>query len=141
MDINAQIRNYLGGLPGPKRSDMEVLHRHMLAWIPKGQLWYLDGRDEAGKIVANPQIGYGSQTLRYADGTTRAFYQVGISANTTGISVYIMGLKDKRHLPDTYGNTIGKASVTGYCIKFRKLADVDLNTLEAAVKDGVRQTS
>jgi hypothetical protein len=141
MDIKEQIKEYLSRQPDSKRTDMEALHQRMLQWIPTGKLWYLDGKDDTGKVVANPQIGYGSQSIRYADGKTREFYQVGISANTTGISVYIMGLDDKKHLPDTYGKAIGKASVTGYCIKFRKLADVDLNTLEAAVKDGVRQTS
>jgi hypothetical protein len=141
VDIQEKIKAYLESHSDPKRTDMEVLHQRMLQWLPNGKLWFLDGKDEAGKIVANPQIGYGAQTIRYADGKTREFYQVGISANTTGISVYIMGLNDKKHLPDTYGKAIGKASVTGYCIKFRKLADIDLDTLEAAIRDGIEQTS
>lgn len=78
----------------------------------------MDGKDKKGKIVTNPNIDYGLQTIQYADGKTKDFYQVGISGNTTGISVYVMGVEDKKHLPDTYGKTIGKASVTGYCIKF-----------------------
>jgi hypothetical protein len=32
--------------------------------------------------------------MKYADGTSRDFYQIGLSANTTGISVYIMGIED-----------------------------------------------
>lgn len=67
------------------------------------------------------------------------FYQIGISANTTGISVYIMGIQDKNYLPETYGKTIGKASVTGYCIKFKALKDVNMDILEAAIRDGVEQ--
>ena len=141
MDTPKQIRAFLDRQPEPKRTDLETLHQRLLQWMPDANLWYLDGRDETGKVVANPQIGYGSQTIRYADGKTREFYQVGISANTTGISVYIMGLGDKTYLPNTYGKTIGKASVTGYCIKFRKLADIHLDVLEAAIRDGVRQTS
>jgi hypothetical protein len=141
MDTRKQIRSFLDGQSEPKRTDMEALHQRMLLWMPDAKLWYLDGRDETGKVVTNPQIGYGSQTIRYADGKTREFYQVGISANTTGISVYIMGLEDKTYLPNTYGKTIGKASVTGYCIKFRKLADINHEVLEAAIRDGVRQTS
>jgi hypothetical protein len=34
------------------------------------------------------------------------------------------------------GNTIGKASVTGYCIKFKAIKDIDLNALEQAVRSG-----
>jgi hypothetical protein len=57
--------------------------------MPVCKLWFLNGKDEKGKVVSNPNIGYGSQTLKYADGKTKEFYQIGISANTTGISVYI----------------------------------------------------
>ncbi len=92
-------------------------------------------------MVSNPNIGYGIQTIHYADGKTKDFYQVGISGNTTGISVYVMGIQDKKYLPDTYGKTIGKASVTGYCIKFKTLKDIHLDILEAAIQDGVRKTS
>jgi hypothetical protein len=101
----------------------------------------LDGKDAKGKIVSNPNIGYGIQTVKYADGKTREFYQIGISANSTGISVYIMGLNDKKYLPENYGRTMGKASVTGYCIKFKKLGDINFDTLELAILDGVKLTS
>ncbi len=113
----------------------------MLQALPKCKLWFFDGKDDKGKIVTNPQIGYGLQTIKYADGKTKEFYQIGISANTTGISVYVMGIEDKKYLPETYGKTIGKASVTGYCIKFKTLKDINLETLVAAVHDGVEQTT
>jgi len=77
------------------------------------------------------------QTMAYADGKTREFYQIGLSANTTGISVYILGIKDKKYLAETYGKKIGKASVSGYCIKFKALKDIDIETLEAAIRYGV----
>jgi hypothetical protein len=104
--------------------------------MPKCKLWFLDGKDDKGKIVSNPNIGYGLQTLKYADGTSREFYQIGISPNTTGISVYIIGLKDKKYLASTYGGKLGKASVTGYCIKFKTLKDINIDILEAAIRYG-----
>lgn len=140
MNTKERIRDYIAGHPEPKRSEMQALHRTILALMPKCTLWFLDGRDEAGKVVSNPNIGYGSQTRTYANGTTKEFYQIGISANTTGISVYILGIKDKKYLPRTYGKTLGKASVTGYCIKFRKLADIRVEVLEDAIRDGIRKT-
>lgn len=96
----------------------------------------MDGRDKENKVVSNPSIGYGIYTIKYADGTSRDFYQVGISANSTGISVYIMGLSDKTYLANNYGSAIGKANITGYCIKFRKLKDINIKTLEAAISYG-----
>ena len=140
MSIQEQIKKYIDSLPESKRVDIEALHQRILKALPKCKLWFLDGKDDKGKIVSNPNIGYGSQTIKYADGKTKEFYQIGISANTTGISVYIMGIEDKKYLPETYGKTIGKASVTGYCIKFKTLKDIHIDTLEAAIRDGVEQT-
>ncbi len=87
--------------------------------------------------MANPNIGYGAYTITYADGSTREFYRIGLSANTTGISVYVLGLDDKTYLARTYGASIGKASVTGYCIRFRRLSDIDAEALHAAIRHGM----
>lgn len=140
MNIQNQVKNYFSSLPETKRVDMETLHQRIQEELPGCKLWFLDGRDDKGKIVSNPNVGYGLQTITYADGKTKPFYQVGISANSTGISVYIMGLDDKKYLPDTYAKTIGKATVTGYCIKFKKLTDIHIDILVAAIKDGVNKT-
>src|SRR3569833_1187907 len=141
MDVQAQISDYLAAQPEPKRDDMQALHAMVLRLMPDCRLWFLDGMDEDGRIVTNPSIGYGHLTTTYADGRTREFYQIGLSANTSGISVYIMGLDDRTYLPETYGAEIGKASVTGYCIKFRALRNVNVAVLEAAIRDGFAQTS
>ena len=116
---------------------MQALHRIILEVMPGCKLWFLDGKDDKGKIVSNPNIGYGSYTIKYADGTTREFYQIGLSANKTGISVYILGIKDKTYLAQTYGKELGKASVSGYCIKFKTVKNININILKAAIKYGV----
>ena len=137
MNIKEQIKKYITSQPEPKRSEMQELHQHILQALPKCKLWFLDGKDDKGKTVSNPNIGYGSYTIKYADGTTREFYQIGLSANTTGISVYVLGIKDKKYLAQTYGKKLGKANVTGYCIKFKTIKDINLDILQAAIRDGV----
>ena len=138
MKVQEQIKEYIASQPDPKRSEMQELHRFILQVLPQTKLWFLDGKDSENKIVSNPNIGYGSYTIKYANGTTREFYQIGMSANTTGISVYVMGLSDKTYLAQTYGKKIGKASVSGYCIKFKTLKDINLDILEAAIRYGVK---
>ena len=139
MDIQNKIKAYIATQPEPKRSDMQTLHRIILGVMPKCNLWFLEGKDDKGKIVSNPNIGYGFQIIKYADGKTREFYQIGISANKTGISVYILGIKDKKYLAQTYGEKLGKASVSGYCIKFKTLKDINIDILEAAIRYGVER--
>jgi hypothetical protein len=141
MNVQEQIKAYIATQPEPKRSDMLELHRIILELMPDCKLWFLDGKDEKGRTVSNPNIGYGFQTMKHAAGKTREFYQVGISANTTGVSVYILGIADKKYLAQTYGKELGKASVSGYCIKFKTLKDVNIAVLKAAMRYGLEHTS
>jgi hypothetical protein len=140
MNVKEQIKEYLTGQPEAKRSEMQALHTFVLRALPGCKLWFLDGKNEEGKTVSNPNIGYGLQTIKYAGGKTREFYQVGLSANTTGISVYVLGIKDKTYLAKTYGKKLGKASVSGYCIKFKTVKDINMDILEAAIQYGAAQS-
>jgi hypothetical protein len=137
MNTSDQIKRYIAGQAEPKRADLEGLDRIIRQIMPRTKLWFLDGKDESGKVVSNPNVGYGVQTMKYADGTTREFYQIGVSANTSGISVYVLGLEDKKALSREFGATIGKASVSGYCIKFKALKDIDVDVLQSAIRYGV----
>lgn len=136
MNVKGEIQNYIASLPEPKRDEMQELHEMILGINPKCKLWFLEGKNDAGKVVSNPNIGYGSRDHKYADGTTSEFYQIGLSANKSGISVYILGIEDKTYLAETYGKTLGKATVTGYCIRFKKLNDINLDVLEAVIRFG-----
>jgi hypothetical protein len=140
MSVKQQIDAFIASQPEPRRSDMQVLHRLIRREMPACRLWFLDGKDETGKTVTNPNVGYGLCTMKAAGGKTREFYQIGVSPNTTGLSVYIMGMEDRKYLPGAYAGTIGKASVTGYCIKFKSLADINLDVLQAAMRDGIAAT-
>ena len=137
MNVQEQIKEYISSQPEPKRNDMQALHLLILQIIPGCKLWFDNGKNSENKTVSNPTIGYGFYTIKYADGKARDFFQIGLSANKTGISVYILGIKDKTYLAQTYGKKLGKASVTGYCIRFKKLKDINIDILEAAILYGV----
>lgn len=137
MNVEEQIKEYITSQSEQKRSDMQELHGIILQVMPACKLWFLDGKNSDNKTVSNPNIGYGLHTMKYTDGKTREFYQIGISANKTGISVYILGMKDKAYLAQRYGKEIGKASVSGYCIKFKTLKDINMDILKAAIRSGV----
>lgn len=136
MNVQEQIDEYIASQREPKRSDMEQLHRMISEIKPGCKSWFLDGKNSENKTVSNPNIGYGLHTIHYADGKSRAFYQIGMSANTSGISIYILGIGDKTFLLRTYGEKLGKASVSGYCIKFKALADIHIDVLKEAIRFG-----
>src|SRR5580704_15651882 len=141
MNVQEQIKEFIAGQPEPKRSDIQALHQRILQALPGCKLWFDNGKNDENKTVNNPTIGYGFYTIKYADGKTRDFFQIGLSANKTGISVYILGIKDKTYLAQTFGEKLGKASVTGYCIKFKALKEINTDILLAAILYGVEVTS
>jgi hypothetical protein len=136
MNVEEQIEKYIGSQPERKRDEMQELHRLILRISSECKLWFLDGKNSENKTVSNPNIGYGYQVIKYVDGKTREFYQIGLSSNTTGISIYIIGIEDKKFLNEVYGERLGKATVTGYCIKFKTLKDININVLEEVIRFG-----
>ena len=141
MNVQEQITDYITCLPEPKRSALKELHRLLLKVLPGCKLWFDEGKNNENKTINNPTIGYGAYTIKYANGKTREFFQIGISANQTGISVYILGISDKTYLAQTFGKQLGKANVSGYCIRFKTLKDINIDILEAAVRYGVINSS
>lgn len=141
MNVQEQIDEYISSQPEPKRIDMQKLHDRILQLDPSCRVWFLDGKNGEGKIVSNPNIGYGSRDHKYADGTVSEFYQIGLSANKAGISVYVLGIDDKKFLAETYGKDLGKATITGYCIRFKSLKDINIDVLESAIRFGINASA
>jgi hypothetical protein len=92
---------------------------------PQEKAAFFDGKDKEGKVVTNPAIGFGTYLHHFSDGRVEQMYRIGISPNATGFSIYVLGLKDKEILKTRFANSLGKAKVTGYCIKFKSLKDLD----------------
>ncbi len=45
-----------------------------------------------------------------------------------------MGIKDRTILSKMYAKKLGKATVTGYCIKFKSTKDIHTNILKDAIE-------
>lgn len=134
MEIKSQINDLINSQFEPKQREMQELHNLILQLMPKCKLWYFDGKNEDGKQVAHPTIGYGNYTITYKDGSTRAFFRIGLLANPTGLAVHIMGIDDKKLLIDKFSKTIGKAKVGSYGITFKSIKDIDLEILKEAIR-------
>lgn len=141
MEIQEQIKAYIDSQPESKRLEMQTLHQLILQALPACRLWFFDGKNSENKVVSNPNIGYGMHTIKYANGKTNEWFKIGISANTTGISVYILGIEDKKYLAQTYGQRLGKASISGYCIKFKTLKEINIEVLVEAIIAESNQTA
>ena len=135
MSPKKQIIDLIKSQAEPKQSEMQELHDLILKLMPKCKQWYFDGKNEEGKQVAHPTIGYGSYIITYKDGSTREFFRIGLLANPTGLAVHIMGIDDRQFLVDTYGKAIGKAKVGRYSIAFKTIKDINLEILKRAIQN------
>lgn len=138
-DTLTYITAHIASLPESKSSELFILYQRISALFKNDQLWFDDGKNSDGKVVTNPTIGFGNLQLETVKGKTKDVFQVGLSAHSTGISVYIIGLKDKTLLNQFIGNKLGKAKITGYCINFKSLKDIDLEVLISAIQFGISQ--
>ena len=136
LGVKSQIQTHFAQLEVDKSKELKQLHNLIVSLNPTCKLWFDNGINDEGKVVTNPTIGYGVQTLRYAKGDTREFFQIGICATSTGISLYLIGIKDKNILKQTFAPSIGKAKITGYCLKYKSLSELNSDTLAKLIQFG-----
>jgi hypothetical protein len=134
VDSRITLLNFINQQEIKLKQELYTLHELILSIKPNIQLWYFNGKNETGKIVSNPNLGYGSCLLNKGSMNEREFYRIGLSPNLQGISIYVFGLDDKMYLNNQYKNTIGKAKISGYCIKFKSLKDLDLLVLKSLLE-------
>lgn len=87
-----------------------------------------DGLDANGKQITNPTHGFGCFEQTYANGEVKTHFQIGVATTSIGISLYLLGIRGKLDLPQLCSG-LGKAKVTGYCISFKKFAELDQQIL------------
>ena len=85
--------------------------------------------------------GDGSYQHHFAKGKTAPMFQIGLTAKTNGISIHIMGIRQKLDLPNLIFPQIGKANVSSYCIQFKRVQDINLDVLKTAIVKGVEVSS
>jgi hypothetical protein len=127
--IQQQIQTYQETLSPEKRADLIELQKLISELFPNYPLSFHSGYDTSGKQVSNPSIGYGKYLHNYSNGTTSSMYQIGLSVNNKGFSIYLLGLSKSINIKEVFTSNIGKAKITGYCIKFNRLSEINMQIL------------
>jgi hypothetical protein len=141
QEITHQITAFFAQQTEKKRQELMTVHALILANDPHLKCWFFDGTNDENRQVANPTIGYGTHHIHYANGSSREFFKVGLSANKTGMSIYFMAIKDKTYLQSKFGASLGKAKITGYCIRINQLKEVNLEVLSQLLTEGLQVES
>ena len=117
-------KEYIEGVAEPRRSELRELHRLITRTAPKlkAKLW-------------GGMIGYGSYHYRYATGREGDWFVVGLMSRKGGISFYACLGDGKQYIAEKYKRQLPKASIGRSCIRFRRLADVDLRVLAKIIRE------
>lgn len=129
MNTQAQIDAYLQSVNELQKADLLLLSDLLSNNFINPILSFNTGIDENGKRVSNPSIGFGQYNHVFSNGVSKKLFQVGISANTGGISIYLLGLPKTSNLKSTFGAALGQAQITGYCIKFKSTRKINTECL------------
>jgi len=115
---------YIEKLPEPRRSELRQLHRLITKTAPKlkPKMW-------------GEMIGYGSYHYRYATGREGDWFVIGLSSRRNYISFYGCLSDGRQYIAEKHKKELPKASIGRSCIRFKKLADVDLGVLARIIKE------
>jgi len=84
--------------------------------------------------MAGSMIGYGKYHYRYESGREGVSCRVGLAGTKTGISVYVTCVDEGGWLAEQWKDRLGKADVGKSCIRFRRLADINLDALAKVLR-------
>lgn len=137
MIASTNIKSYLDSLPENTKEELTFFHQQVLEKYPNCRIWFLDGKDASGKVISNPNMGYGSITLPTKTNINREFYKLGISANSKGFSIYFMGLTDRNLIQNHLGHFFPNSKITGYCLNLKSIKKVELAILDKLIQFGM----
>lgn len=121
------VTQYLAAIDEPRKSQMKRLHDAIRKAVPR-----LEPSIQMGVI------GYGTYHYRYASGREGDCPVIGLASNKSSISVYVFARVDGQYVAEKNRGLLPKAKIGKSCIRFNKLADIDLVVLGRIVKEGAR---
>ena len=74
-------------------------------------------------------LGYGEYHYRYASGREGEASIVALASHKRYISLYVQCTADGRYLAESYADDLPRASIGKSCIRFKRLADVDVDVV------------
>ena len=117
------VKEYFDMLPDERRKPLEFLHKFIQKAAPKLK-----------PIFAYNMPGYGSFKYKNYKKEIINWPIVALASQKNYISVYVCAVKDGEYVAEKYKDELGKVSVGKSCIRFKKLEDVNLKTLEKVIK-------
>ena len=121
---------YFASLAEPRRSDVRALHESICKAIPQHKPEMIAGF-----------LGYGKYRYKTASGCEGDTGVVALASQNQYISLYVGGCEGDDSLAEKNKHRLGKVSTGKCCIRFTKLANLNLDVAMELVKESAKQHS
>lgn len=117
---------YISMIAEPRRSQIQELHEFIKKLLPNLKPFIMSG-----------MIGYGHYHYKSKSGREGDWMVIALASQKNYISVYACASYGKQYVPEKYKDKLPKASIGRSCIRFKKVEDIDLNTLKEIILKSV----
>lgn len=116
-------KEYFDALPEERKKPMLFLHKFILKTAPKLKSNFLYNMP-----------GYGSFKYHNYKKETIDWPVIALASQKNYISLYVCAIDKEGYIAEQYKAELGKVSVGKSCIRFKKIEDLNLKTLEKVIK-------
>jgi len=117
------VEEYLLRVPEDRKKDIDFLHDFIQKTVP-----YLK------PYFASNMIGYGSFQYLDSKKQKRDWPIIALANQKNYISIYVCAVAGEQYAAEKYEKELGKVSVGRSCIRFKKIEDVNFDTLKIVLK-------
>lgn len=117
------IEEYLQMLPDDRREALEFLHKLILKTAPSLK----------PNFIYN-MPGYGKFKYTNSKKEVLEWPTIAIASQKNYISIYVCSVERGEYIAEKFKDKLGKVNVGKSCIRFKKIADLNLDTLKTVIK-------
>ncbi|MFM2415081.1 MAG: hypothetical protein RI911_774 [Candidatus Parcubacteria bacterium] len=122
------VTEYLKAIEGERGEDVRALHAFIQKTVPKLKVHF-----------PYNMIGYGTFPYKNYKKEIVQWPIIALASQKNYISLYVCCSVDGKYLSEEYKKDLGKVSVGKSCIRFRKLTDLNLETVKKILKDAEKR--
>jgi uncharacterized protein YdhG (YjbR/CyaY superfamily) len=117
------VTEYISVLEPERKAVVTFLHKLIKDTAPKLKSHF-----------AYNMIGYGSFKYKNYKKEIIDWPIISLASQKNYISLYICAIEDGEYIAEKYKGTLGKVSVGKSCIRFKKINDLNLDSLRKVIK-------
>ncbi len=117
------VKDYLAAVPAERKEAVIFLHSFIQKTAPKLKPHF-----------AYNMLGYGSFPYKNSKKEMMTWPVISLANQKQYISLYVCAVIDGKYIAEAHKKELGKVSVGKSCIRFKKIEDLNLDTLKKVIK-------